>query len=203
MIERELSSIIWVNRFNESAFKEFYKDFVRLERDPTISIISVVIDSFGGDAYSMIAMRDLIKSSPKQVSTIVMGKAMSCGAFLAAAGTKGLRFCSPNSTVMIHEVSAGTYGKVEEMIHEIKDIARLNRQVFMNLAEDIGMPYAALMKKVKQNNNFDLILSAVQAKDMKVIDVVAVPRMVTQHPLDVLVTMSQTAPKTKGKKNEK
>lgn len=200
MIERELSSIIWVNRFNESSFKEFYKDFVRLERDPTISIITIVIDSFGGDAYSMIAMRDLMKTSTKQVSTIVMGKAMSCGAFLAAAGSKGLRFCSPNSTIMIHEVSAGTYGKVEEMIHEIKDITRLNRQVFVNLAQDIGMPYATLMKKVKENNNLDLILTAEQAKVMKVIDKVDVPRLMTQHPLDVLVTMTQAPLKAKGKK---
>lgn len=200
MIERELSSIIWVNRFNESSFKEFYKDFVRLEKDPTISIITIVIDSFGGDAYSMIAMRDLMKTSTKQVSTIVMGKAMSCGAFLAAAGSKGLRFCSPNSTIMIHEVSAGTYGKVEEMIHEIKDIARLNRQVFVNLAQDIGMPYTVLMKKVKENNNLDLILTAEQAKVMKVIDKVDVPRLMTQHPLDVLVTMTQAPQKAKGKK---
>ena len=61
------------------------------------------------------AMISAIKHSELPVSTIVEGKAMSCGAILFSFGEQGLRFMDPDATLMIHDVSSMEYGKVEEI----------------------------------------------------------------------------------------
>jgi len=46
---------------------------------------------------------DAMKLCKADVSTVCFGLAGSMGAFLLAAGTKGKRYCMPNSKVMIHQ----------------------------------------------------------------------------------------------------
>ena len=74
-------------------------------------VIPVVIDSYGGQVYSLMSMIAAIESAELPVATIVEGKAMSCGAVLLSFGEQGMRFADPHATVMIHDVSSGGYGK--------------------------------------------------------------------------------------------
>ena len=62
-----------------------------------------------------------IKTSKIPVATIVQGKAMSCGAILFSFGEEGRRFMDPNATLMIHDVSSGQLGKVEEVTSKEAD----------------------------------------------------------------------------------
>src|SRR5690554_4690500 len=83
---------IWVTNFDTESVTDFYEKFVEWEANPLVETIPVYINSYGGQVFSLVAKRDLIKTSVKPVSTIAVGKAMSCGASLLAAGTKGYRF---------------------------------------------------------------------------------------------------------------
>jgi hypothetical protein len=62
-----------------------------------------------------------IKASNIPVATIVEGKAMSCGALLFSYGASGYRFMDKHATIMIHDVSSGARGKIEEIKADAKD----------------------------------------------------------------------------------
>jgi len=106
--------IITVHDFNEEAYVKFSKD-VSDAHSTGQGIIPVIIDSFGGEVYSLMGMLDVIKNSDIPIATIIQTKVMSCGIALFSAGTEGLRFMAPYSTLMMHEVSGGTIDKISEM----------------------------------------------------------------------------------------
>lgn len=193
---------IWVTDFNDQSLKEFYHKFEELESNPSVGVIPVVISSYGGEVYSMIAMRDLIKSSKKAVMTIVLGKAMSCGAVLAAAGTKGMRFISPESEFMIHEASTQTYGKTSDIKNEAQSLDLLNDKVLSFLAKDSGSTILKLKKQMNLKNNTDWYLSAADAVKMGFADEVAIPRLFVE-PSRVGIMIAAPAPEKRVKRVKK
>ena len=98
--------VVRVNKFNEDAAKKFTQDMASAHNSGQ-NIIPIVIDSYGGQVYSLMSMISDIKSSDLPVATIVEGKAMSCGAVLFTFGENGHRYMAPDATVMIHDVSSG------------------------------------------------------------------------------------------------
>lgn len=193
---------IWVTNFDDQALKDFYHKFEELEANPSVGVIPVVISSYGGEVYSMIGMRDLIKSSKKAVMTVVLGKAMSCGAVLAAAGTKGMRFISPESELMIHEASAGAYGKTSDIKNEAHSIDLLNDKMLGYLAKDSGMSLQKLKKHMNQKNNTDWYLTAKDAVKLGFADEVAIPRLFMEPPR-VGIMVSSPAPSKLAKNAKK
>ena len=101
-------------------------------------IVPVVIDSYGGEVYSLMAMIAAIEDAELPVATIVEGKAMSCGAILFSFGEEGLRFMDRNATLMIHDVSSMEWGKVEELKASAKEADRLNDKVYTMMARNCG-----------------------------------------------------------------
>jgi len=172
---------VWVTEFNTDSVRKFYEEFVDLESNPAVETIPVFINSYGGQVYSLIAKRDMIKSSNKPVSTIALGKAMSCGASLLAAGTKGFRFASPDSRILIHQVSSMTLGKASDIKEDAAQIQALNELMLKNLAEDTGMSIDRLKREIKNRDNADWTLTAEDAKKFGIIDFVGVPRHIYPH----------------------
>ena len=115
-----LPVVIRVNKFDEKAAEEFSKEMARAQNTGQ-PVVPVIIDSYGGQVYSLMSMISDIQHSRLQVATIVQGKAMSCGAILFSFGVDGMRYMDPDATVMIHDVSSMAWGKVEEIKH-IRDI---------------------------------------------------------------------------------
>ena len=105
--------IVVVNKFDEQAADEFRNKF-SIAQSTGQNVIPVVIDSYGGQVYSLMSMISTIRSSKIPVATIAEGKAMSCGAVLLSFGQEGMRFMDPDATVMIHDVASGQHGKNEK-----------------------------------------------------------------------------------------
>src|SRR6476469_9013784 len=78
-----------------------------LESDDPDKDINLYINSPGGSVTAGLAIYDTMQFIKPDVSTICIGQAASMGSFLLAAGTKGKRFCLPNSRIMIHQPSGG------------------------------------------------------------------------------------------------
>ena len=172
--------IVYVNKFSESSVKQFREEFMEAHETGQ-EIIPIFIDSFGGSAYAVLAMADLIKSSNKKVATIVVGKAMSCGAILLTCGDEGLRYAAPTSTIMIHDVSSMSWGKIEELKADIKESERLNKLVFSMMEKNCGLEKGTLLNKVRQEfNSADWFLTPQQAKKLNIVNHVKVPRMITK-----------------------
>jgi len=64
--------IVYVNKFTEESAKQFIVDMQRAEQNKQ-SIVPIVIDSYGGQVYSLLSMIDTIKRSKKPVATVAMG----------------------------------------------------------------------------------------------------------------------------------
>lgn len=169
---------IWVLDFNNSSLQAFTTQFMKAEQQEGSDMIVVMISSYGGSAHNMLAMRDLIKSSSKQVATVGYGKAMSAGSLLLAAGTKGLRFASPNTQIMVHEVQTGMSGNLTEVKEAVVITQQLDDNVFKLLAEDSGKSIKFWKDKLKKIPGGDLYLTAEDSKKLGLIDQVGTPRLV-------------------------
>jgi ATP-dependent Clp protease, protease subunit len=165
---------ILVNKFNEESAKIFRDDFDKAVNTGQ-HIIPIVIDSFGGVVYSLLSMIDTIKSSPVPVATIATGKTMSCGQFLLTFGTEGLRFMAPTATVMMHDVSGGTYGKIEEIKADVKEAERLHRTIFTMCARNCGKPDNYFLDMMEKNHHADVFLDAEECKKHNIIQHIRVP----------------------------
>ena len=167
---------VWVTEFNEEAAKEFAENMHRAHLTGQ-TVIPVIIDSYGGEVYSLLSMIAEIRSSELPVATIVKGKAMSCGSFLAAAGTPGYRYCDSEATYMIHEVSSMAWGKTEEVKADAAETARLNNRVFKILDQHCDQELGYFLEMVHQKKHADWYLSAAAAKKQRIVDHIKIPTM--------------------------
>lgn len=194
----EPADFIWVTKFDDDAIKNFYQEFVRLESDPDISIIPIIISSYGGDTHHCLAMRDLIKSSSKSVATVGFGVAMSSGGMLLAAGTKGYRFASPDAGILVHEVATSmSWSKTNDFVVEVKYLDYLNNLVMQRLAEDSGRTAADFLNKLHSLKNADWTMNAKEAKQWGLIDHIGVPRPHSRSAISGLIVPNQDKKKKK------
>lgn len=210
MSDNQNTNSIYVNDFNESAVKEFKQKFEEL-RASRFPIITIYIDSYGGEVYSLIAMLDIIKNSDVPVSTICLGKAMSCGAILLSAGTPGLRFIGEYSTVMIHDVATISFGKIEELMADVKEANRLNDFIYDILDNNCGVKSGYFKDIVFKNKHANVYLSSSEAKKHHIVDHIGLPTLDSHFTFDVLNKVKEekpkrtrkTKPKTKKKDTKK
>ena len=168
--------IITVNEFNEETANEF-STLMSAAQNTGQKVIPVVIDSFGGQAYSLLSMISSIKSSNVPVATIVKGKAMSCGALLASFGEEGLRFMDKDATLMIHDVSAMAFGKVEELKSDAREAERLNKKVYTMMARNCGKPDDYFFNLIHDKGHADWYLDADEAKEHNIVQQLRVPSL--------------------------
>src|SRR6201986_5139522 len=90
------------------------------------------INSPGGSVYDALAIYDTMQYVTNDVQTVGIGVQASAAAFLLSSGAKGKRFLLPNSTVMIHQPSSGTRGKVTDQEIDLRESLRIKK-----LLEDI------------------------------------------------------------------
>lgn len=149
-----------------------------MQQDPEIDIIVIVINSYGGEIYELISMLDLIAACSKPVATIGMGKAMSCGSVLLVAGTPGYRFVSPNTDIMVHEVSSEVRGKNIDIQNDAKQTKRLNSLLFKlysKYAKNKDSKF--FIKQLKSRQNIDWYITAANYKRYGLVDHLFIPKL--------------------------
>jgi ATP-dependent Clp protease protease subunit len=170
---------VYVNDFTESSYKEFRSNVFKAEKSGQ-TVIPVIVDSYGGYVDALFAMVDVLQSVKLPVATIGTGKAMSCGSVLVSAGTKGYRYMSPLGRVMVHEVSSATWGKNSEIKASAKETERLNEVLLHLLDKHCEKPAGYWRSQLKENKNADLYLTAEQAKEHGLIDIIGTPRVTAE-----------------------
>ena len=176
--------IIRVNRFDEKSANEFSHKMA-LAHSTGQKVIPVVIDSYGGQVYSLMSMIAAIKSSDLPVATIVEGKAMSCGAVLLTFGEQGMRFADPDATVMIHDVSSGAWGKIEEIKADVAEAERLDEKIFTMMARNCGKKDDYFKKKVFNKKHADWFMDAEEAKKHGLVNHLRVPKLNIKVSVDI------------------
>jgi len=133
--------------------------------DPSTDV-SLWIHSPGGSVPAMLALHDLIRLVPCEVSTLVLGLACSAGQFLLSGGTPGKRFALPHSRILMHQGSAGIGGSAVEVEVQANDL-RLTRDTVLGIiAEDTGQP----LQRIFDDSLHDRWYTAVEAREYGFID---------------------------------
>ena len=169
--------IIRVNRFDEKSAQDF-SDKMNAAHNSGQPVIPIVIDSYGGQVYSLMSMIADIEHAELPVATIVEGKAMSCGAILFSFGNRGMRFMDPNATVMIHDVSSRAGGKVEEVKVSAEETDRLNQIVYKMMARNCGKKEDYFLKIVHEKGHADWFLDAEECAKHKLANHLRIPKFV-------------------------
>lgn len=139
-----------------------------LEAEDPDKDISLYINSPGGAVTAAMAIHDTMKFIKPNISTMCIGQAASAGAFLLAAGTKGKRFCLPNSRVMIHQVLGGVKGQSTDIAIHAKEILRVGQRLNELLSKYTGKP----LEKIKVDTDRDYFMSAEEAVSYGIIDAI-------------------------------
>ena len=98
------------------------------------------INSCGGDLQEGMAAVDAIRNSKIPIYTIIEGEAASAATFLSVAGKK--RFMTENSVLLIHQLSGGAWGKMEELEDDHQ-----NNKFFMERIYSLYSKYTKISKK--------------------------------------------------------
>ena len=136
-------------------------------KDPSKDIY-LYINTPGGSVNDGLAIIDTMNYIKCDVNTICIGSAMSMGALILSAGTKGKRFALPNSEIMIHQVliSGGLSGQATEIEIYTKNLLRHKALLNKMLSDNSGQPY----DKVCQDTERDNFMNAEEALEYGLID---------------------------------
>ncbi|MBR6010017.1 MAG: ATP-dependent Clp protease proteolytic subunit [Alphaproteobacteria bacterium] len=126
-----------------------------LESENPNADISMYINSPGGEVYAGLAIMNTMQYIKPNVSTIGMGVVASMASVLLAAGEKGKRFLLPDSTVMIHQPSAGTQGMITDMEISVREGQRLKKLITQKMAEFTGRKEKELFDAMERDNWMD------------------------------------------------
>ena len=86
----------------------------------------------------MLAIHDVMRLIPNDVSTLAMGMAASAGQFLLSAGTPGKRYALPHSRVLLHQGSAGIGGTAIDIEIQADDLRHTRDTVIGLVSEHTG-----------------------------------------------------------------
>jgi ATP-dependent Clp protease, protease subunit len=128
--------------------------------------IFLYINSPGGCVHSGLAIFDVLNYIKPRTHRVSFGMAASMGAFLLCTGDKGLRYSLPSNQIMIHQVSAGTRGHVNDMKITVAHSDLLNDILFKHMADKMGKS----KEELKEWAERDRWLQPTDALEMGVID---------------------------------
>lgn len=134
--------------------------------------ISLHINSPGGLVTAGLAVYDTMQYIKSPISTICMGMAMSFGAVILAAGTKGRRIALPNSRIMIHQpliMGGGISGQATDIEIEAKEMQISKRILTQIIADHTGKTFDEVHKDMERN----YYMSAEEAKEYGLVDIVS------------------------------
>jgi len=128
--------------------------------------ITMHIDTPGGSVKSGLSMIDVMKYIDSDIVTINTGMAASMGSVLLGAGTKGKRYSLPHSRVMLHQVSGGSNGNIQDMRITLLEAEKSNDELFDMLGDYCGKT----SEQVKNDASRDLWFTAKEAKEYGILD---------------------------------
>jgi ATP-dependent Clp protease protease subunit len=124
------------------------------------------INSPGGSVYDALAIYDTMNFITNDVQTVGIGLQASAAAFLLSSGTKGKRLLLPNSTVMIHQPSSGTRGKVTDQEIDLKESLRIKYLLRDIMAKNTGQK----IERIHEDMERDRWMPAEEALEYGIVD---------------------------------
>lgn len=131
-------------------------------------ILTLYINSTGGDLYQAFGLIDVMRASPHVVRCIGIGSVMSAAFLIFASGDKGQRYAAKNTSFMCHQFSDTTEGKYHDIKATMKDNELTNQKMVDVLKEATGLAPSVVRKKLLPAS--DVYLTATEMIEMGVAD---------------------------------
>ena len=143
----------------------------KMEEEPA-KPVQFYLSTYGGAADDMFALYDIMRivRDETPIHTIGLGKVMSAGVLLLAAGTKGERRIAKNCRIMIHSVMGGNQGDLHNMLNEMEAIEQLQQMFTKCLVEETKMTKTQLKKMLERKVN--VYLTAEEAVELGIADII-------------------------------
>ena len=153
---------------NEASANIVVAQLLFLQAEDSKKDIYFYINSPGGSVYDALAIYDTIQYVTNDIQTVGIGVQASAAAFLLSSGTKGKRFALPNATIMIHQPSSGTRGKVTDQEIDLRESLRIKKLLETIMAKNTGQK----ADKIHEDMERDKWLTADDAKKYGIVDAV-------------------------------
>jgi ATP-dependent Clp endopeptidase proteolytic subunit ClpP len=137
------------------------------EPDP----VELILSTHGGSAADMFSLYDTMRWCREEgtpVATTGIGKIMSAGVLLMAAGTKGKRKIGENCRVMLHGVASGHVGQIHNLENELDEAKWTQDRYVKALVKETNMTERYIKKLFDRRQN--VYLTAEEAVELGIAD---------------------------------
>lgn len=156
------------NEVNEHSANLIVAQLLFLDNQDPKKDIFLYINSPGGSVYDALAIYDTMQYVKSDVQTVGIGVQASAAAFLLSSGAKNKRFLLPHATVMIHQPSSGTRGKVTDQEIDLRESLRVKKLLETIMAKNTGQTHDVIHKDMER----DFWMTADEAKKYGLVDAV-------------------------------
>jgi ATP-dependent Clp protease protease subunit len=124
----------------------------------TVRPFELIVSTGGGNADDMMSIYDMMRLIRQEVDieTFGLGKVMSAGTLLLAAGTKGKRRIGKYCRVMIHSVIGGSVGPMHQLDNEMKEVKAIQESYIRAICEETNLTERKLRSLLKKKINIYL-----------------------------------------------
>ena len=171
-MSKDVISGLWYLRDNAKTQEPVDPEDPETEFEEVIQPIEMVISTNGGNADDMFAIYDTMRMTREEVEieTYGLGKVMSAGTLLLAAGTKGKRKIGKHCRVMIHSVIGGSVGPMHQLDNEMKEVKSIQESYIRAICEETNLTERKLRSLLKKKVN--IYLTAQEAVEHGFADII-------------------------------
>lgn len=134
-----------------SLIKKVEKDCLNVSQNYSVEPpkIYLHISSFGGSVFDALTAIDVITSCKVDVYTIIDGASASAGTLISVVGKK--RYIRPNAYMLIHQLSSGCWGKMNELEDDFKNNKNIMKKIKKIYKENTKVPKEQLKDILKHD----------------------------------------------------
>jgi ATP-dependent Clp protease protease subunit len=126
-----------------------------LTRENSETPIQMYVHCPGGMVYAGMAIYDTMRSIQAPVATTAVGWTASFGTVVLTAGTKGMRYTLPHSTIHIHQPHGGAQGQTSDITILAKEYERMKDTLLDIFVEQTGQPREVILQDLDRDRFFD------------------------------------------------
>ena len=158
--------IVLGTELDETVGNRLCAQLLLLSAEDPRSDINLWINSPGGSVPAMLAIHDVMRIIPNDVSTLAMGLACSAGQFLLSAGTPGKRLALEHARILMHQGSAGLGGTAVDVELQAQDLRHTRDTVLGLIAAHTGQP----VERIREDSLRDRWYTAEEARAYGFVD---------------------------------
>lgn len=133
-------------------------------------MMNLIICSPGGDLNAAFSLIDTMRGSAIPIRTIGLGQIASAGLLIFISGKKGQRILTPNTSILSHQYTWGSFGKEHELMAQVKEFDLTSKRLINHYRKCTGLKEEVIKKFLLPPQ--DVWLSAEEALELKLCDVV-------------------------------